>query len=389
MNFFVIVPAVYACMHAYIFWRLRVAFGPGIWQVWTILFFCAMVATFFLRRIPHSGPTMNALHWVSMVWMGLVLITVTWVFFLDCARILVWSIDQLCGPFGTGGGFSHALRLSRSLPVVLCLCLGLGAYALYEALAVRAVHITIPTAKLPAGVTRLRLAALSDIHLSSIAGAWRLRRILAIMEKEKPDMLLMLGDLVDTNMAGRDDEAAMLRAALPHGGAFAVLGNHEAYSGLQNSLRFLEKSGFQILRGRAARALGITVAGVDDPMFIAGATRKDPELPGNTDAELLRALEADRAAGRFILFLRHRPGKPQNIAGLFDVQLSGHTHGGQIWPGRIITSMVHKVRQGVTEVTGSRGKSLLYVSNGTGFWGPPMRLFTPPEVTVIDLVRPQ
>ncbi len=389
MNFFVIVPIVYACMHAYIFWRLRAAFGSGMWQVGVGLFFCAMIAAFFLRRMALSGPILTSLHWVAMVWMGLVLITVSWIFFLDCARILAWLTDCVSGLFGSGTRFSYALRLSRSLPWVLGFCLVLGVYAFYEAAAVRPVHLTIPTAKLPPGVKRLRLAAMTDIHLSSIVGTWRLKRMAAVVEAAKPDILLMLGDLVDTDMSRRGEDAALLRAVIPAGGGFAVLGNHEAYAGLLNSLNFTEKAGFQVLRGRAVRVMGITIAGVDDPMFIRGRQMGDPDLPDKVDEELMRSLANDREQKRFILFLRHRPGRPQHIAGLFDLQLSGHTHGGQIWPARFIVYMVHKFMQGMTVIDGGREKSLVYVSNGTGFWGPPMRLFTPPEVTVIDLVPAQ
>ncbi len=386
MNFFVIVPTVYACMHAYIFWRLRSAFGPGIWQLWTLLLFSAMVAAFFLRRMALNSPFLTILHWVAMLWMGLILITVTWVFFLDCARILAWLTYRLTGLFGTGTSLSQTLRLSRSLPWVLGLCLVLSVYAFYEAVAVRPVRLTIPTAKLPPGVSRLRLAVMSDIHLSSVVGPWRLKRMTAIVNEEKPDILLMLGDLVDTDMSRRDEDAALLRAVIPPDGGYAVLGNHEAYSGLANSLRFTEKAGFRVLRGESVRVRGITIAGVDDPMFISGRHTGDPDLPDRTDMELMLGLEQDRAEKRFILFLRHRPGRPQHIAGLFDLQLSGHTHGGQIWPARVITRMVHKFAQGMTLIEGGRRKSLLYLSNGTGVWGPPMRLFTPPEVTIIDLV---
>jgi hypothetical protein len=91
-------------------------------------------------------------------------------------------------------------------------------------------------------------------------------------------------------------------------------------------------------------------------------------------------------SSNFILFLRHRPGYQIQLSGLYDLQLAGHTHGGQIWPGGIIAARVNRVRQGLTHKNGDAGKSLLYVMNGTGFWGPPMRIGSPPEVLVVDIV---
>lgn len=166
-----------------------------------------------------------------------------------------------------------------------------------------------------------------------------------------------------------------------------VLGNHEAYSGLQNSLDFTKAAGVQILRNEAAHAGGIVIAGVDDAMFLAGRVKESAAIEEKAASDLLKTLDGERARERFILLLRHRPGLYQKIAGLFDLQLSGHTHGGQIWPARYLAQRANGIASGLATLQGEHGESAIYVTLGTGVWGPPMRLFTPPEVTVIDLVR--
>ncbi len=371
LTFFTIVTTIYTAIHAYIFWRLRAAFGPGLWQVPVLLFFLAMITLGFLRRQQPQGPVMEAVSWFSFIWMGLMLIAVTWFLLLDAGLLTLRLAD-----WAAGTDLARFFRLQRSVPLLLCLILGLAAYALYEAHTPRVVRLTLPTAKLPARATRLRLVAVSDVHIGPTVGARQVRAITELARKENPDLFLMLGDLVDANMNGRHQEEELLRSVPARYGKFAVLGNHEAYRGEQNSLRFIRAAGFRVLRGEAAQAGGITIVGVDDPAFGGRQAANTSSLP------LLQS--ADRS--RFTLLLQHRPLGSEEGAGLFDLQLSGHTHGGQIWPARYLVRRVHKFAQGLNTLSGPMGTGLLYLSNGVGYWGPPMRLWTPPEVVVIDLV---
>lgn len=371
-TFFAIVTTVYTSIHAYIFWRLRAAFGPGLWQYPVLIFFFAMIVFGFMRRQQPQGPVTELIAWLSFIWMGLMLIAVTWFVLLDLGLLSLRLVD-----FVAGTDAARFLRLSRSVPLVICLVFALGAYALYEARSPRVVRLTLPTAKLPPGTERLRLAAMSDVHIGPTIGEGRINAIARLVEAEQPDMLLMLGDLVDTDMSTRQKEAELLRAIPARLGKFAVFGNHEAYRGEENSLRFTRDAGFTILRGQAAEAGGIIVAGIDDPMFRGQSGRA-------TTARPLLLEVADK--NRFVLLLQHRPTGSEGDAGLFDLQISGHTHGGQIWPARFIVRAIHGHAQGLSTLSGPHGASLLYLSNGVGYWGPPMRLWTPPELLIVDLV---
>jgi predicted MPP superfamily phosphohydrolase len=169
--------------------------------------------------------------------------------------------------------------------------------------------------------------------------------------------------------------AAMLKELSVKHGKFAITGNHEYYAGLRRSLDFIEKAGFTLLRGEATPLLPwMSIAGVDDP---AGGGGGNPLA--RMDKEILAPIPKDR----FSLFLKHRPYVAEPALGLFDLQLSGHTHKGQIFPFTLIIKSLFPIDAGRLNLPDG---STLYVSRGSGTWGPPIRFLSPPEVTVIDLV---
>jgi predicted MPP superfamily phosphohydrolase len=168
----------------------------------------------------------------------------------------------------------------------------------------------------------------------------------------------------------------MFREINPRFGKYAITGNHEFYAGLEQSIWFTEQAGFTMLRGERVDIQNIlTIAGVDDPQANSFGLYR-----GGTEKEVL----ADLPDNRFVLLLKHRPLIDESSRGLFDLQLSGHVHRGQIFPFSIITGLYYETQSGLAQL--SDGSSL-YVSRGSGTWGPPIRFLSPPEVTVIDLVR--
>jgi predicted MPP superfamily phosphohydrolase len=155
-------------------------------------------------------------------------------------------------------------------------------------------------------------------------------------------------------------------------GKFAVLGNHEYYAGLNRSMQFIKTAGFELLRDDMTQAAGITIFGEDD------VTNRRSGLI-NKGQEFKKAL-AEKRDG-FVLLLKHQPYIDGGAN--FNLQLSGHTHGGQLFPFGIITRLYFPKSYGLHELAPNK---LLYVSRGTGTWGPPVRVFAPPEITVIDLI---
>ena len=221
----------------------------------------------------------------------------------------------------------------------------------------------------------LKIVQIADVHLGDLIGARQLRRIVAQIQALDADLLVSTGDLVDGQGDHLDGLTRLFQELHPRFGKFAVTGNHEFFVGADRALDFTARAGFTVLRGEAASLAGVlTIAGVDDP---AGRWMG---VPVRTDEKaLLSALPRER----FTLLLKHQPVVDRNSLGLFDLQLSGHTHGGQIFPFGLLVRIAYRMRNGLTSLT---PHGHLYVSRGTGTWGPPMRLGTPPELTLIELV---
>ncbi|MDR1343990.1 MAG: metallophosphoesterase [Tannerellaceae bacterium] len=247
-----------------------------------------------------------------------------------------------------------------ALGVVVCVFI----YGCFEAWNVREVNVTIRTDKLPDGMDKLRIVQISDIHLGGIYYTSHLERVMKVVRHAEPDILVLTGDLVDGNMKYREREAKILSSHGAKYGAFAVTGNHEYYYNLDEAKEFIASSGFMLLDDEKIDVAGISITGLDD----------------NTGVVLPHLYPAE---GRFSIVLKHHPQIPKLKAGEFDLQLSGHTHGGQIWLCNLAMERVYGVKQGLSR----NGEGHVYVSNGAGFWGPPIRILATPEVTVFDLVR--
>jgi hypothetical protein len=176
-------------------------------------------------------------------------------------------------------------------------------------------------------------------------------------------------------MVDEEGIAALWREVKAPLGKYACTGNHEFYNGLEYAEAMLQKSGFTLLRNRGeTRANAITIAGLDDP---TAARFGDVPPPARA---VLEALPRDI----FTVLLKHQPTPEPDIKGLFDLQLSGHTHNGQIWPFSLLVSLVYPMRGGFYKQDDG---AMIVVSSGAGTWGPPIRVFSPPDIVVIDLVR--
>jgi predicted MPP superfamily phosphohydrolase len=247
-------------------------------------------------------------------------------------------------------------------------------YGWFEAWDIRLERVTIATAKLPPSVSRLRIVQISDVHLGLIVGDTRLRKIAALICQAEPDLIVSTGDLVDGHLDGYAELVGHFNGIHPALGKYAVTGNHEFYAGLDHSLAFLRLAGFEVLRGEARSVQGLlTLVGVDDPVG---------EFSSGAGIPLEKELLADAGSSRLIVLLKHRPVVDRE-AGHFDLQLSGHIHQGQIFPFGLLTKLFYPAPAGLSQL---HDNSFLYVSRGTGTWGPPIRFLSPPEVTLFELV---
>ena len=367
---------IYGSMHAYALLKARsaLALGPGMTLAILLLLgilLCAPIITQQLSRHGYEGASRIVAH-AGYLWMG-------YLFFLTCLNL---SADLLRLPLwamGRGGIAPNAASVLAGRPAFLCiagLAVALSAYAIVEASRIEIVRVRIVTDRLPASVPSLRIAQITDLHLGLIHRNGKAREVAAIVALEHPDLFVSTGDLVDGQLDGVSALAEILRRIPAPRGKFAVLGNHEYYAGIDRAIAFTRKAGFTLLRDESVTIDdAVRLAGVDDP---AGA--RFGRSGGTSDAAVL----GNRPNGRFTVLLKHRPQLDPATGGKFDLQLSGHTHHGQIFPFRLLTRLVFPLLAGDHPVPGG---GILHVSRGTGTWGPPMRFLAPPEITIVDIVR--
>ena len=369
---------IYGSAHFYAFLKLKKGLGPGLsGQLILAGFMILMVAApIGVRMLEHYGAESFArgLAYVGFIWMGLLFVFISASFFFDIYRLLHFGAQRLTG--SCLSGFILSARYFSLLAIILSVTVVF--YGYFEALNIRTEHVTVKTDKLPDNIQRVRVAQISDVHLGLIVGRSRLQLILDQVTAARPDMLVSTGDLVDGQMDHLETLADMLRRIPTKYGKYAITGNHEFYAGLNRSLAFTEKAGFTLLRGAGVTVDAIfNVAGVDDPA-------RGPYRPDGVIAEPENRMLEKLPRDKFTLFLKHQPVVVSASVGLFDLQLSGHTHKGQIFPFNLLTKLVYPMHTGLSKLDHN---ALLYVSRGSGTWGPPVRFLSPPEVTVIDIVR--
>ena len=371
--------SVYGGVHLYAFLKARNALIPGVEL--TIMMVCFMmvmiVAPIGVRLLERQGLHLagRLLAYVGYTWMGLLFFFFWLGLCLDGFNLCMRLLDFL--PGSTTGRLVWAGKKAFMFLILGAVLLGM--WSIIDGWHIRLERISIQTNKLPPRLDRLTIAQISDIHLGMMVGERRLARIIGRVREANPDVIVCSGDLVDAQMDRFDNLSNMLAKLRPQLGKFAVTGNHEFYAGIRQSERFLKTAGFTLLRNRSRRLDQlVTIVGVDDPVSTRSQSNKG--AVAQKERELLAALNPRT----YTLLLKHRPVVEPESVGRFDLQLSGHTHGGQIFPFSLITGLFYERQSGLHNL--GQG-SLIYISRGAGVWGPPMRFLAPPDVTLFELKR--
>jgi predicted MPP superfamily phosphohydrolase len=277
---------------------------------------------------------------------------------------------------GSQQGIDRRLLLARGAAIFAGLtAAGITAYGVKTALGPPQLdRVQLPMAKLPRAMDGTRLAVVSDIHLGPLTGTRHAGRIVDLINSVNADVVCIVGDLVDGTVAELGRFAAPLAGIESRRGAYFVTGNHEYYSGYQEWVAEVARLGVRPLRNERLEIGGLDLAGVND---IGGVEFGD-------GPDLRRAL-GDRDASRPVVLMAHQPVVAHDAAPFgVDLQVSGHTHGGQMVPFNLLVPLQQPVVSGFGKVDGVP----VYVTNGAGFWGPPVRVGAPPQVTVIELRTP-
>lgn len=364
MVFGIILTSACTLMHAYVFWRAasvpfvkrhvsrKFLIGAGI-ILW---------ATFFSGRVFGHGSTgalAGMLELLGMNWMAVLFLTVVSLLTVDLITLFGFLMPRLA-PSMRGWALVAAAALSG--------------VALFQGLrppVIQGYEVALPG--LPGHMDGTVIVALSDLHLGSLIGERWLAERVAQVRAQRPDIVILLGDIFEGHGPPKRELLSILSRVTAPLGVWAVPGNHEFYGGLDSDLPLMESVGFRVLNDQWDEVRpGLVLAGVDD---LTVRRRR-----GQGGDPISRAL-AGRPRAATVL-LSHSPWHAERAAEAgVSLMLSGHTHGGQIWPFGYLARLAYPLLEGRYDVKGMT----VIVCRGTGTWGPRMRLWRPGEILRVTL----
>jgi len=377
-----VIIAVLVGLHYYLWRRLvRDTTVKHGWprRIGTVLTVAMPVQLVAIAVLTHDG-RLSPLGW-GYLWIALMFYLLIALALLEIPRFLLHrrartlpSAPVTDSPSAAAGPDpGRRLVLARGVAIMAGLtATGVTGYGVTSALGPpRLRRLQIPLATLPRAMDGFRVAVVSDIHLGPLAGRAHTTRIVDMINTLDADLVAIVGDLVDGSVAALGPAAAPLRQLKSRYGTYFVNGNHETFSGVQEWMAELPELGVRVLRNELVRCDGLQIAGVNDPSaagqglgpdFTAALTGRDPQRP--------------------VVLLAHQPIlAPEAARHGVDLQLSGHTHGGQLAPFNLLVALQQPVVSGLGRVDGMP----VFVTNGAGFWGPPARVGAPPEIVLIQL----
>lgn len=269
----------------------------------------------------------------------------------------------------------NSVSIARANLAVVIISIVTAVYAVHEGTKIPAYkHVVIETPKVTEPFT---IAVLSDLHINPTTSVERLGRIVAKTNAAEPDIVVLPGDVVDAFPRSVKRQMRVLKRLRPKYGVFVTLGNHEFFFGSLRWEKQFKETGFLYLGNTGGNFWGknVYIAGIPDPRFL----KLNDQMIESVEKTLNQAPK-----GAYTVFVSHSPSFVKHLnKNLADLQISGHTHGGQIFPFHLIAKKGNDgFLAGLYDVNGIR----LYVSRGAGGWGPPMRLFAPSEITLIHLM---
>jgi predicted MPP superfamily phosphohydrolase len=367
--FFSVVFGVYGLLNFYIFLKGWQILDGSVMRIAYLLLFLLLSLSFVAGRMlerQRISTVSTFLVWTGSFWLAAMVYFVMVVVMIDCIRLLDHFVpvvpDQIPGDLLAGSTIGLVLTIVAAGHV--------------NALLPRTKVLTLAIPKTGGSLRELNIAVASDIHLGTIVCRQRLERIIDRINSLNPDLVLLPGDVVDEDIEPviRQNLGETLKKIRSKHGVFAVTGNHEYIGGVEEACRYLEDHGIVMLRDASVTiASSINVVGREDRAIRQFAGRKRKSLE-----ELMATVDTAMP----VILMDHQPAMLDEAERYgVDLQLSGHTHHGQLWPFNYITSRVFEVSWGYKK----KSSTHVYVSSGVGTWGPPVRTGNRPEIVNIRL----
>ncbi len=365
--FFSIVLLVYFFINFYIYKRAMMLIPnvTGI-RTWVTVLFWFVVASYvlgrFIERVSLS-PFTDFLVWVGSFWLAAMLYFFIIVLVIDIVRLSDLLLNWFPSYFSTRQ-FKSILLFGVTGFVFLVIIIG---HINAVNPVIRRVNFDIE--KNANGLKELKLAMISDIHLGTVIGPRRLTRLVSEIEKLKPDLILLVGDVVDEDLQPvlRHNLGETLKRLKAPMGVYAITGNHEYIGGVTQAVNYLEEHNIKFLRDSAVK--------INNSFYLVGREDRSKSYRGKRKdiTEILNGYDINLP----VIMMDHQPFELEQVVNAnVDVQFSGHTHHGQLWPLNYITQAIYEISMGYKK----KGNTHFYVSNGYGSWGPPVRIGNRPEI---------
>ena len=387
--FLLVLGSILGLMHLYVWKRtVKDTTSPGPTRIalsaLVIALFALLLAALVVPRV--FGVTDSAwVAWPGYIWFGLLVYLFLALLVLEPVRLVFWLQRRRrrrrpTSPAATSPrpAVDRRVFLARTTAVAAgAAAVGITGVGMANALGrPELLRVPVRLPRLNPSMDGFRIAVVSDIHLGPLRGRAHTERIVAMINDTEPDLVAIVGDLVDGTVAELGAAAEPLQDLVSREGTFFVTGNHEYFvEDTTEWLDELERLGMNLLRNENTLirrgGAAFTLAGVNDPAGESDADGPDYD----------RAL-ADADPALPAILLAHQPIQvTQAAARGVDLQLSGHTHGGQMWPFHYAVELAQPSLAGLSTVDGTQ----LYVTRGAGFWGPPVRVGAPPDISVLTL----
>ncbi|MBB3180390.1 metallophosphoesterase [Variovorax sp. Sphag1AA] len=385
--------ALTTLLHAYIGLRLLPALA-GSWAGWTVLLVIALVISAATMPLPFAGRRTDARRigdgwkWIGLLSMGWFSSMFVLTLVRDAGLLITWAVTLV-----SGWGIDWPRWLSKSAGAVPVLATAITTIGFLNARRTASVvHVDVPIRDLPAALAGFTIAQLSDIHVGPTIRRGYIQRIVDAVNGLGADMVAITGDLVDGTVPELRDHIAPLQGLRAKHGTFVVTGNHEYYAGAHAWIDELRRLGLRVLlnehvvlQTRSVKGAQTDEEVLESALVVAGVTDYTAaHFDAAHASDPQQALDGAPPMVHTRVLLAHQPrSAPAAAEAGYQLQLSGHTHGGQFFPWNLFVPLQQPFTAGLHKLK----EMWVYTSRGTGYWGPPKRIGAPSEITLLRLVQ--
>lgn len=378
--FFAVVLIITFAVNYYIYKHTKPIFSleNGVGLALKILFLFFAIAYPLGRILEQVAPSglSDFIAKIGSFWLAAMLYLTILFFVFDITKLVLSLVHD-----ASYNSLKESVTLKMAIPSIIYGIVAIVVFAGYfNALYPKVSRIYIETQKSINSKPLVKIVAASDIHLGSIISNGRLERFVKMVNEQKPDIILLAGDIFDEDLGPiiRNDMGQQLAKLSAPLGVFAITGNHEYIGGVTAAVEYMENHNITVLRDTFITVGNmLTIVGRDDKQAKTMGGEQRKEL-----VEIVRGIDANL----FTVLLDHQPYNLQNaVENGIDLQISGHTHHGQMFPLNLITRAIFEVSKGYKRIDDTH----IYVSTGFGTWGPPVRVGNRPEIVVFEISKAQ